>query len=100
MEHHDLILEQILRLIQPVRVILFGSSAVDPTRAKDIDLLVVMPNGINRRATSQMLQRNLRRYGKPVDIVVVTEADLIEHRDDFWTVIGPAVEKGRVIYAA
>ena len=97
----QLIVDQIIKLISPTRLILFGSAARGTTGPdSDLDILVVMPDGSHRRKTAQILYKSVQRHGMPIDFVVATEADLILHKDDFWTVICPALREGRVLYAA
>ena len=95
------IVDQIVSLVNPTRVILFGSAARGTAGPdSDLDILVVMPNGNHRRKTAQLLYKTVRRNGIPIDFVVATESDLIRHKDDFWTVICPALREGQVLYAA
>ena len=42
----------------------------------DLDVLVVMPDGIHRRDTATVVYRCLRRFPYPKDIVVATVGDL------------------------
>ncbi|MBM4251852.1 MAG: nucleotidyltransferase domain-containing protein [Deltaproteobacteria bacterium] len=97
----QIIVAQIVSLVNPTRIILFGSSARGTTGPdSDLDILVVMPDGTHRRKTAQLLYKSVRRNGIPLDFVVATEDDLIRHKDDFWTVICPALQEGKVLYAA
>jgi predicted nucleotidyltransferase len=95
------IVDQIVALVQPRSLILFGSAARRAAGPEsDLDILVVMSNGTHRRQTAQLLYRSVRRHGMPIDFVVATEDDLLRHKDDFWTVICPALRDGKVLYAA
>jgi predicted nucleotidyltransferase len=97
----DEILRRIVDTVHPVRIVLFGSTATGRTRSgSDIDLLVVMPDGIHRRRTAQRLHRSLAGVGVAKDIVVVTESDVLEHGDNPSLVIMPALRDGREIYRA
>ncbi len=99
--NEDVIVNQIVQLIKPLRIIVFGSSARGVAGPhSDLDLLIVVPDGSHRRQIAQLLYRSVKRHGKPVDFVVVTENDLTTHKDHFWTVIHPALREGRVVYAA
>ena len=66
----------------------------------DVDLLVVMPDGVHRRHTAQHLYRALMRLGIAKDIVVVTESDVRLYGDNPSLVLYPALREGREIYRA
>jgi UTP:GlnB (protein PII) uridylyltransferase len=57
----------------------------------DLDLLVVMPDGVHGRQTSQRLYRALWGSGIPKDIAVVTESDILQLADEPSLVICPAL---------
>ena len=49
------LVRRIIEIVQPLRIILFGSAArgeMNPD--SDIDVLVVMPEGVHRRRTAQL----------------------------------------------
>jgi predicted nucleotidyltransferase len=78
---HDQILETIAaRLIRdfaPERIILFGWRARgDQSQGSDYDLIVVMPEGVDRRAMTVAMRRRLADLPGAKDIVVTTAADL------------------------
>ena len=64
----------------------------------DLDILIVMPEGIHRRQTALVAYRALRGLGVPKDVIVVTERDIIEHGDNPSFVLKPALNEGREIY--
>jgi predicted nucleotidyltransferase len=81
--------------------VLFGSAARGEMGPQsDLDILVVMPDGIHRRQTSAEIFKALRGIGLPKDVIVVTEKDIAAHRFNPSLVIKPALEEGREIYAA
>jgi predicted nucleotidyltransferase len=85
--------------VHPIRIILFGSAArgsMGPD--SDIDILVVMPDGVHRRRTAQSVYRSLTGAGYSKDIVVATESDIREYGDNPSIVIHPALIEGREIY--
>lgn len=97
----DEIIKRILAVVPAKQVILFGSAARGEMHAdSDLDLLVVVPSGLHRRRTAQDIYRNLIGVGFAADIVVVTEDDVREFKNDPEMIIGPAVDEGRVLYAA
>lgn len=69
-------------------------------RGSDPDLLIVMPEGTHRRDTAKRVYRALRGLGLSKDIIVVTERDVAEHKENPALVIKPAIEEGRELYAA
>jgi len=92
---------RIVEAVRPKKIILFGSAVrgeMGPD--SDMDLLVVIPSGGHRRKTAQKIYRHLIGMGFATDIVVVTEGDIKEFRDHIGMVIRPALEEGKVIYAA
>ncbi len=99
------VLEEMVRRIvgavNPVRIILFGSAARGQMRSdSDLDVLVVMPDGVHRRRTAQSIYRKLSGLGMAKDIVVVTEGDVREHGDNSSLVLYPALQQGKEIYRA
>ena len=82
-----------------MRVILFGSAArAEMTQYNDLDLLVIMPNGTHRRDASRVVYRALRGLGVSKDVIVVTEQDVAEYRNNPSLVLKPALEEGREVY--
>jgi predicted nucleotidyltransferase len=97
----DRLVAKIVETAQPRRIILFGSAARGQMGPhSDLDLLVVMPDGIHRRQTAQRLYRALAGLGVAKDIVVVTESDVRELGDEPSLVIQPALREGRQLYCA
>jgi predicted nucleotidyltransferase len=97
----DRVVGRIVETVQPRRIILFGSAALGQMGPhSDLDLLVVMPDGIHRRQTSQRLYRALWGSGIPKDIVVVTESDVRQFADEPSLVICPALKEGKEVYRA
>lgn len=99
-----LLAEMVRRVVQvahPNQVILFGSAARNEMSLNsDVDLLVVVENTAHRRRLAQAIYRNLVGVGFAADIVVITTQDLDRYRENPYTVIRPALEEGRVLYAA
>jgi len=48
----------------------------------DIDVLVVMPAGVHRRHTAQLLYRKIRGVGIPFDILVATTDNMKKFQDN------------------
>ena len=99
------LLEEVVRrtvaVAHPVRIILFGSAAratMGPD--SDLDLLVVVRDGVHRRRTAQAIYKGLRGIGFAKDVVVVTESDVREFGENPSLVICPALSHGKEIYHA
>jgi predicted nucleotidyltransferase len=73
----DQLVKSVVEAVQPLKIILFGSAARDNTTPdSDVDLLVVMPEGIHRRETARYLYKHLGETGIPVDILEQHWTDL------------------------
>jgi uncharacterized protein len=97
----DEIVRRILEVSKPRRLILFGSAARGEMGAdSDLDILVIMPDGVHRRRTAQIIYRRLAGLGLPKDIVVVTESDVREHGGNPSMVLYPALQEGKELYHA
>jgi len=95
------LIRQIVALVHPLRIILFGSAVrgeVGPD--SDIDVLVVMPEGTHRRRTAQLLYRQINGVGAPFDILVATPSDLEKHRDNIGLIYRTVLREGKEVYAA
>lgn len=95
----DKIVQRIVEVADPEKIILFGSAArgeIGPN--SDVDLLVVK-SGVHRRRLTQAIYMNLFGVGQAVDVVVVTPEDIEQYKDSFALVIEPALREGKVIYA-
>ncbi len=94
-------ISRILAVVPAREIILFGSAARGEMHPNsDLDLLVVIPCGLHRRKTAQNIYRNLIGVGFAADIVVVTEDDVEQFKNDPSMVIGSALDEGKVLYAA
>jgi len=79
----DELVRRIVGAVQTSRILLFGSAARgDMHPDSDLDVLVVVPDGTHRRKTAALLSRALWDLGVPKDIVVVTEGDVHQYRDE------------------
>jgi len=95
----DDLVRRIVESVQPRRVVLFGSAARGELQPNsDLDVLVVMPDGVHRRRTAQIIYRSLSGLGVAKDVVVVTESDVREHGDNPSLVLCPALQHGKELY--
>ena len=80
---------------------MFGSAARnDFGPDSDIDLLLIMPEGTQRRATAQKLYREISGIGIPFDVLVATPSDILKHKDNIGLIYRSALRDGREVYAA
>ena len=97
----DRLISRVVETVQPLRIIVFGSAArgeLGPD--SDVDLLVVMPDGVHRRHTAQRLYREIRGAGVPFDVLVATPTDLEKHKDNIGLIYRTILREGREVYAA
>jgi uncharacterized protein len=100
---HDQILETIAaRLIRdfaPDRIILFGSRARgDYAQDSDYDLIVVMPEGVDRRKITVAMRRRLADLPSAKDIIVMTAADLARGSHIAGSIADEASRQGVDLY--
>ena len=91
----------IVEVAKPDRIILFGSAArgqMGPD--SDLDVLVVKSAIEHRRRLAQDIYMNLPELGVGVDVIVLTPEDIEAQRTSLGSIVGPALEEGRVIYGA
>ena len=95
------LVRSIVEIVNPLRVIVFGSAARDTwSPGNDVDLLVVMPAGTHRRKTEQELYRRIHSVGVPFDLLVATSEDLERHKDNVGLIYRNILAEGREVYAA
>ncbi len=95
------LVNKIVELVHPIRILVFGSAARDNTEQNsDIDVLVVMPDGAHRRHTAQFIYRHARGIGVPFDILVATPGDLEKHKDNIGLIYKTVLKEGKEVYAA
>jgi predicted nucleotidyltransferase len=95
----DDLIRRIRDVVEPVRVILFGSVAAGRMGPNsDVDVLVVVTEGTKRTETAKRIYRNLIGYELPVDVIVSTESDIATYGDNHSLIFYPALREGRVIY--
>jgi predicted nucleotidyltransferase len=95
------IVEAIVSSARPERIILFGSRAKDTAQHdSDFDFLVVVSDVENEREISRWIYRALldQRIKAAVDIVVVSEHKLAQHKDNPYFIYSEALREGNVCY--
>ncbi len=96
----DQLVERIVEVVNPLKIILFGSAArgeMGPD--SDVDVLVVMPNGVHRRRTAQHLYREIRSLGVPFDILVTTPEILEKNKNNIGLIYQTILREGVVQWA-
>jgi len=97
----DVLVKRIVEEVHPLWIILFGSAARGQVgQSNDIDLLVVMPEGVHRRHTAQRLYQNITGLKVPFDILVATPGDLERYKNKIGLVYRTILQEGREVYAA
>jgi predicted nucleotidyltransferase len=93
------IIKRITRNFRPIRIILFGSWARGDTRPDgDYDLLVVLPEVVNKRQSAIQIGNSLSDLPVSKDIVVTTPAEIAARGDIIGDILRPALREGKVIY--
>ena len=94
----DDIIQRIVEVAQPEKIILFGSAARgDMNRHSDVDLLIIK-EGAHRGSLAGRIYDNLHGAAAAVDVVVVTPDDVERYKDSHALVIKPALREGRIVY--
>jgi predicted nucleotidyltransferase len=96
----DELVRRIVEAVHPLKIILFGSAArgeMGPD--SDVDVMVVMPEGVNHIDTAGYLYTQFRGLGFGVDIIVATPREIEQYQDDIALIYYDVVREGREIYA-
>ena len=94
----DEIITRIVDVVEPEKIIVFGSAARgDADRHSDVDLLVIKAGGDSLDLMAQIYRR-LYGVRAAVDAIVVSPEDVERFRDSHALVIKPALEHGTVVY--
>jgi len=95
----NLAVARIVAQFKPLRVILFGSRAHGTARPdSDLDLLVVMPEGTDRRSAAIAMRRALADLPISKDIIVSTPDEIARRGRLVGTILRPALLEGRVLF--
>ncbi len=91
---------RILEIIDPIKIILFGSYASGKSgEESDVDILVIVEDiETTRRELRLKIRKALRPFLIPKDIVVTTPKDVEEWKDVPQAFITSIIRKGKVIY--
>ena len=96
----DEIIQRIVEVAQPEKIILFGSAARgEMNRHSDVDLLIIKECADPLELMGQIYQ-NLHGAGAAIDAIVVTPQAVERYKDSHALVIKPALREGRIVYEA
>ena len=92
---------RIVKAAHPEKIILFGSTARgEAGRYSDVDVAVVVHDGTHRRMTERLIYRAMLGFDLPVDVVVVTDSDMLKYADSPGLVYREVIREGVLLYAA
>ena len=92
-------IERIVGRFRPSRVVLFGSCARgNANEWSDVDLLVVLPNGTDRRHAAVEIHRALGDLPAAKDIVVTTPEEITRRGHIDGSVLRAALREGKSVY--
>lgn len=97
----DQLVSYIKELINPQKVILFGSYAYgSPGEDSDIDLLIIteIEAQEQKRKLRAILRKNIPPMATGKDFIIVSPQEVERYKDIVGTVIYPALRNGRVLY--
>ncbi|MFO7905820.1 MAG: nucleotidyltransferase domain-containing protein [Planctomycetota bacterium] len=95
------IVDRVLSVTRPDKIILFGSAATDQmTRDSDIDLLIVEPDTSDQREQYVRVRRALDDIRYPFDILFINTQWFEQSKDVIGGIAYPAHKYGKVIYDA
>ena len=94
------VVDQIVKLANPLRVILFGSAAKGTVGPEsDLDFLVVIPDNQHPDEVADRLNLGVRPRPMPCDFLVVTPAALRRGVNNPGLVYGEILKHGKEVYA-
>ena len=94
----DDIIQRIVEVAQPEKIILFGSAARgDMNRHSDVDLLIIK-EGADALELMGEIYMNLDGVGAAVDAVVVTPDDVERYKDSHAVIIKPILSVVLVLH--
>lgn len=95
------LVKRVVNSAAPLRIILFGSAGQGRMRANsDLDILVIVADGVHRRRTVQSIYRGLSGFGMATDVIVATVDDIKRYGSNSSLIYQSALLEGREIYHA
>jgi predicted nucleotidyltransferase len=94
------IIEKILEVITPDKIILFGSRAKETAEDdSDYDLLVIKSGLENKREISKKLYRNMLGTNASVDIILEKPEVVERYKEAAGFIYKFALQEGKIVYA-
>ncbi|MDE2757909.1 MAG: nucleotidyltransferase domain-containing protein [Acidobacteriota bacterium] len=95
----SIMVDRIVKGFRPSQVVLFGSHARGAaTEWSDVDLLVILPNGTDKRDSAIEIRRILGDLPVCKDIVVATPEEVARRGHMVGTLLRSALRDGKVLY--
>lgn len=97
------IVDDIVKKVNPSKVILFGSTARDETNEdSDLDLLIIEKEKFSkersRRKELQSIRQLLMKYRIPKDILLYDEEEIDYWKDSTNHIIARCLKEGKILY--
>lgn len=93
------VVRRVVEEVSPLRVVLFGSRARGTAGPdSDVDLLVVVPDGLRPLTVMRELRERIRGLGVPVDYVVATPSRLERYGESIGYIYREALLHGYDVY--
>ena len=93
------IVSKIVTNINPDKIILFGSYAYgSPNEDSDLDLLVIKDMAVEKHKRGREIRKYLRGTKVPLDLLIYTNEEVEELKNDKNAFISQILEKGRVLH--
>lgn len=95
----DKIIQKILEIITPEKIILFGSRAKNLNKEdSDYDILIIKSGIKNKREISRKIYRNLLGTNASVDIIIEMPEIIDKYKDSIGYIYKNILQEGKVIY--
>ncbi len=90
---------EIVNLVNPLSIVVFGSVAREG-RGQDLDLFIVVDDGVSSKATVAILQKKLKQYYQKfaIDEFVVNQSVLQEYYNKGSYFVKLIIKEGRSLY--
>ena len=93
------IVNRIVGRFNPDKIILFGSYATgNPNNDSDIDLLVIKDTDLPRHRRSFDIQKFLIGSMIPMDILVYTQKEFDQEKQEKYSFISSAIKTSKILY--
>lgn len=95
----DKVINLIVTNVNPDKIVLFGSYAYgDPNEDSDLDLLIIKDMEVEKYKRGREIRKYLRGTRIPIDLLIYSNKEVNELKDDKTAFISQILEKGRVLY--